>query len=95
MPTEVIQRDLMADDSHVLLVLRSEQAVRSDFSKKPTRTLRRLQHKLLDYSDYSDEDDMGDMDDLLKIEEFLSMKKKCQFDKYVRSKFPLIGTLAR
>ena len=95
MSTDDIQRDLMAENSHVLLVLRPEQSVRSDFSKKPTRILGRFQHKLVDFSDFSADDDVADGDDLLKIEEFLQTKKKCQFDKYVRAKFPLIAGLAR
>ncbi|KAH0570637.1 hypothetical protein SS50377_26923 [Spironucleus salmonicida] len=90
-PHEDIERDIMTENSFTIIISRTEEAVRQDFSKKPIRLLRRYQHKQnLPFSDFSENSDLDDngVDLLLKCEEFITNRKKSNFDKLVKSKFP-------
>eukprot|EP00703_Trepomonas_sp_PC1_P004729 JAP91877.1 hypothetical protein TPC1_16361 [Trepomonas sp. PC1] len=86
-----LRKDLSSPDLVHLLLMRLESDVRTEYQAKPTRMLRRFEYPETQFEDFSDdsdpEEDQG-QEMVLKVEDFIRNRRRSQFEKQVRNKFP-------
>ncbi|CAL5985904.1 Conserved_hypothetical protein [Hexamita inflata] len=90
-PTEDIRTSLQQDGVTHIVLLRLEADVRQEYFEKPVRLLRRYtqsQKQFEDFSDDSDPDEDIGTDLLLKCEDFIKNRKKTQYEKLIKQRFP-------
>ena len=86
---EDIAQDLRAPQMLHVIVLRDESVVRSEYSEKPARMLRRYVSD--SFSGDSDPEEDNGAELLLKAEDFVKNRKKSLHDKAIKAALPLLA----